>query len=265
MTDHEYIIRHQQYCADKFREGCEEIRIAAQNLARLQREHTSSVHSNTMMRDDLRLTKLLTMLEAKDDRFQQMVPWEKRNKLSDRSLLRFLRRRYHKKELVLDMGGNWGGTANVGDIIQFSIDEAYTHFYLNHGSEGVINNICDYGVDVKFSGNVKASIIKSNLVLLGRKGSFWRRKKTFPATAADNILLKKGDLVKYIGDEETCLSGRYYVKSGVRAGVVDTENGLYVKWDRAPCIRACYVNSVFVDLVHRSNIDFDKLYRECYR
>lgn len=206
---------------------------------------------------DPRLELLIERLKEIDNAFPYHSETEA-GMLDDKQLFRHLKRTYRKKKFLmppLDL--------KVGDRV-VAMKFGQYQFFPVHGAQGRIEDFCEDGeVLVELRSGASLKVEDQNLVVYGRKGSWWRKEKRYPETRGDYFQLRKNDLVKYIGGEVSFWGG--FIEEPEFGTVIDVREPRRVQavFDGKDDLIVKIYESHLRKIV-KNNIDFDKVYREYY-
>lgn len=217
---------------------------------------------------DPRLARLTTRLSEEDESypFGLYVPDTRIDKF-----LRDLRSRYEKEELIIRSVSKVEKHLREGDTVEADFNFLYYDYRIVKHARGVVAAVEDEHYDVEmnwrkvvvdFEKGFKTAVFDNEIVVYGKR-RFLRSAKRYPLTRGDCFQLKKGDLVRYIGDVklrhsssgiEKKTRGKVYNRIGMDAEVIF--EGLQSIVARIPCRD--------LNLIRPNNINFEKLYHECF-
>lgn len=179
-------------------------------------------------------------------------------------LLENLREIYSQEHFFID-GWDFLKYSDVGDIVEFRKKEPVALESIE-SSKGVVAGF-DKRTDrvrVRFdTGSLKTgsmAMFPKELILYGRKGGLFRREKRYPETRADFLKIKAHDLVKL--HYRTNLTGYVEVYPGLRGSLTNRHPNVLKIVDSGLSVRLH--RECDVHLILKNEINFDKLYGECY-
>lgn len=230
-------------------------------------ELNSTVTQEMVPSDRNQLYRLVRRLEEEDRMFQYHLDIKSQLHKTDVScddIICNLRQVYQADKFVIDNSAFVKKLVGEGDTVVYKKRDSAYKVFIRNKARGVVKKPSSAGAEVIFDHGFKADIDYDNLVVYGRKGRWYRKEKEFPPTLAKHLRVKKDDMVLYHGDgvEETGLS----IPAGTVARVVEHNHYyLQVKFEKYPSITKTYVTQYkCVNLIVPNDIDFDKIYHECY-
>lgn len=207
---------------------------------------------------DHKLEYLISKLADVDPEFVNHSFYE-RKYYSDKQLLKHFRRIYRKSELMVDVDD-----AEKGAMVHVTYSYLkQQHFSLTHKSKGIVKSLGPK-VGVVWGPKIITQVDDHQLVVCGRKGNLLRKEKTYPETRGDYFKLKKGDLVRYTGDESVMWIYNPS-RNGVWGTVVNINKNheiISVQLDENVVVHSPIGS---LKRLVKNEIDFERLYEECYK
>lgn len=220
-----------------------------------------------MQREDSRLTKLLQKLDQEDEYCYAYLSNSVLKLYNDKSVLYHVGLAHSDKRMRLNLN-SLNGNPNeeflddfIGEellVPQVSWKSLMSTFPDAHG---IIDNVYTKKAAVLFSGKFCTVLPDSDLIVYGRKGTWYRKEKRYPETRGDYFKLACGDLVRVQFDKKQLSFSAF---RGVEPVIADRKNS---EWElQIPGVDYIKLYSDGSDLcVYREKmVDYKKLYRECY-
>lgn len=188
-------------------------------MAEIQSQEWLEEREELMQREDPRLTKLLQRLEKEDEYCYAYLPNYTLRSRDDENLLRRIKMEHSYKRMSFRVNNlNEDLKGEEVNILRFSWKPLISTF---PEAKGIVDRVYDKSITVDFSNGLYCGLKDSDLIVYGRKGTWYRKERRYPQTSGDLFRLAKGDMVKVQLERKQLL---YCTLVDVKAVITDRED-----------------------------------------